>query len=127
MIDITTVTQVNSHWIFTKNGERIKSTAENVRDVWEQAKIKHMMYNIVIDDLSPVRENVLHKMQCYLDKSNNSEKYDILTRYDNQKLAQEFLHKLDGVDISIEHLRALSDHYYSIEIQAHNVIFANRW
>lgn len=127
MIDITTVTQVNSRWIFTKNGERIKSTAENVRDVWEQAKIKHMMYNIVIDDLRPVRENVLHKMQCYLDKSNNSEEYDILTRYDNQKLAQEFLHKLDGVDISIEHLRTLADHYYSIEIQAHNVLFANRW
>lgn len=126
MIDITTVTQVNTAWIFTKNGERIKSTAENVRDVWEQAKIKHMMYSMVIDDLSPVRDNVLHKMQGYLDKSKNI-MYDVWSRNDYKMLTQEFLHKLDGVDISIEHLRALSDHYYSIEIQAHNVLFANRW
>lgn len=126
MIDITTVTQVNPHWIFTKNGERIKSTAENVRDVWEQAKIKHMMYSMVVDDLSPVRDNVLHKMQGYLDKSKNI-MYDVWSRNDYKMLTQEFLHKLDGVDISIEHLRALSDHYYSIEIQAHNVLFANRW
>lgn len=126
MIDITTVTQVNTAWIFTKNGERIKSTAENVRDVWEQAKIKHMMYSMVIDDLSPVRDNVLHKMQGYLDKSKNI-MYDVWSRNDYKMLTQEFLHKLDGVDISIEHLRALSDHYYSIEIQAHNVLFANMW
>ena len=126
MIDITAVTQVNSRWIFTKNGERIKSTAENVRDVWEQAKIKHMMYNIVIDDLRPMRDEILRKMQYHLDKFNNSEN-DILTRHDHQKLAQEFLCKLDGVDISIGHLRALGDHYYSIEIQAHNVMYANRW
>lgn len=126
MIDITTVTQVNSHWIFTKNGERIKSTAENVRDVWEQAKIKHMMYSMVVDDLSPVRDDILHTMHDHLDKSKNI-MYDIWTRDDYKILAQEFLYKLDGVDISIDYLRALSDRYYKIEIQAHNVMHANRW
>lgn len=126
MIDITTVTQVNECWIFTKNGERFKSTAENVRDVWEQAKIKHMMYNMVVDDLSPVRDDVLQKMRYYRDKSVNCT-FDIWTRNENKILFGDFLNKLDGVDMSIEHFRALSDHYYSIEIQAHNVLFANRW
>lgn len=126
MIDITTVTQVNAHWIFTKNGERFKSTAENVRDVWEQAKIKHMMYSMVVNDLSPIRDDVLHTMHGHLDKSQNI-MYDIWTRSDYKILAQEFLHKLDGIDISIDYLRALSDRYYKIEIQAHNVMHANRW
>lgn len=126
MIDITTVTQVNPHWIFTKSGERIKSTAENVRDVWEHAKIKHMMYSMVVDDLSPVRDNVLQKMRYYRDKSVNCT-LDIWERNENKILFGDFLNKLDGVDISIEHFRALSDHYYSIEIQAHNVLFTNRW
>ena len=123
---LLTVTQVNSRWIFTKNDERFKSTAENVRDVWEQAKIKHMMYSIVINDLSPVRDDVLQKMRYYRDKSVDCT-FDIWTRNENKILFGDFLNKLDGVDISIEHLRALSDHYYSIEIQAHNVLFANRW
>lgn len=126
MIDITTVTRVNSSWIFTKNGERIKSTAENMRDVWEQAKIKHMMYSMVVDDLSPVRDDVLHTMQIHLDKSENIV-YDIWTRRDYKILAHEFLCKLDGVDISIDYLRAQADRYYKIEIQAHNVMHANRW
>ena len=126
MIDITMVSQVNSRWIFTKNGERIKSTAENVRDVYEQAKIKHMMYNMVVDDLSPVRDDILHTMQGHLDKSKNI-MYDIWTRDDYKILAQEFLYKLDGIDISVDYLRALADHYYKIEIQAHNVMHANRW
>lgn len=118
MIDITTVTQVNTHWIFTKNGERVKSTAENVRDVWEQAKIKHMMYSMVVNDLSPVRDDILHTMQGYLDTWEQD---------DYKILAQEFLYKLDGVDISIDYLRALADRYYKIEIQAHNVMHTNRW
>lgn len=126
MIDITIVTQVNPRWIFTKNGERIKSTAENLRDVYEQAKIKHMMYSMVVDDLSPVRDDILHTMQGHLDKSKNI-MYDVWTRSDYKILAQEFLHKLDGIDISIDYLRALSDRYYKIEIQAHNVMHANRW
>lgn len=126
MIDITTVTHVNACWIFTKNGERIKSTAENVRDVWEQAKIKHMMYSMVVDDLSPVRDDILHTMQGHLDKSKNI-MYDIWTRDDYKILAQEFLYKLDGIDISVDYLRALSDRYYKIEIQAYNVMHTNRW
>lgn len=121
MIDIKQVTQVNARWIFA-GGERIKTTPENVREVLEQAKTMHKMYNTVINDLSPIRDDILHTMQYHMDKSKNA--LDRWTQDDNKILAIEFLHKLDGIDISIDYLRALSDRYYKIEIQAYNVMRA---
>lgn len=119
MIDIKQVTQVNAKWIFTKNDERFKSTAENVREIYEQAKSKHIMYNSVVTDLSHVYDYVRNTFQYHA--------FDRWTQDDNRALANEYLYKLHGICISIDYLRALSDRYYKIEIQAHNVMHAKHW